>query len=506
VASRKKKGAKKSAPRGLLARQRQRAARHGVLEYARHLGRRKAAARLHTTVARLDQWLKSGFPPDRIAIAAGLRKPGGATTTIPETNLGKFLRRVGGQQASKATGIPRKELRDAVKKARARGQIAAVRFDRDRLEKLVKNIGEKAVAEFLKASPAALDRARKIPKTIATKRLDRFVRAYGVDHVAGYIGVTQRLLLNWLKKNVPRSREKDVNRAAGTTSDSGASSDDVLDAGIKRDYERRLAKAKKKVEAWNKKALPKQRISNATIERWVKQGLFEKNFSLAQRVAAAAKRPVKKQRPTPPPPPSRGPPPPTLFPEGRQPRLPRPPKIPPKTPIISEQLRERMATFLEARAEAFFNGRADPYKPLNSFGRFVRWIGQNRTGFRYYGKVQEFVHVTDLTEIGNRIIRAAREMWKMVDGEDSFMTIRLMFSARGTGNPFYPEAWTAHERDVEFFVRKTESIYEMNEIEWMVRSILSDAYEVDKEILLFFEHFEVVKSIPLPQENKPTEE
>lgn len=479
---------------------RQALARRGVLEYARHLGKRKAAARLGTSVKNLDLWLSKGFPADKLTTAIGLSKPGGAYTIVKGSNLQKFLRRVGPRKAKSLTGIPTAELRDIAKKARRRGRIAGIKFERSKLEQLLKKKGADKAREILGiSSDGPIKAARLVPKTLATKRLGRFVKAYGLYQAASYLGFTERALKGWLKTNVPRSYEGRINKAAGTTTDSGASSEAVLGAKPPENFAKQIADALKKVKNWNKRVSRRERISQKTAETWVRQGSFNENFALAQKARADAKKPIEKKPIAPPPVKPPKPPAPTLFPGEKLPQKPEPQKPEPQKPTKkeapSEALLERMARFRQLRSESFVNGEYDKWKPSSAWDRYVRWMGEHRFGIRFYGKVQNFTHLVNLTHIGNRIIKAANHMWPMITGPGEFMTIRLTFSAPGKGNPFYDDAWIPDENTIEFFTRKTETITDVEEIEWMVRSMLSDVYEVNQEVLLFFEHFEVVKSL-----------
>jgi hypothetical protein len=155
-----------------------------------------------------------------------------------------------------------------------------------------------------------------------------------------------------------------------------------------------------------------------------------------------------------------------------------------------------MARFLEARAQAFLVGKYEPWRPLSPWGRIARWRLENRNGLRCYGKVNEFVHLVDLEALGNRIAGIAREIWRRIGGHGEYMTIRLLFSAQGLGNPFYAEAWIADDSKFEFFTKRSDRIDAVDEIERQVRLLLEDVYDVSQEILIYFEYFEVVKSLP----------
>jgi hypothetical protein len=133
---------------------------------------------------------------------------------------------------------------------------------------------------------------------------------------------------------------------------------------------------------------------------------------------------------------------------------------------------------------------------MNTWSRISQWNLVNRYGVRVFVKIHQFVHLLNLTAVGNKIIDWARKIWKSISGDGEFMTIRLTFSAMGTGNPFYAEAWVPDDKRFDFFTRSTDQISDVREVDYQVRSLLQDAYEVSREVLLFFEHFEVVKSLP----------
>jgi hypothetical protein len=153
---------------------------------------------------------------------------------------------------------------------------------------------------------------------------------------------------------------------------------------------------------------------------------------------------------------------------------------------------------MSKRAAAIAKGEDAPYRPMNPFDQYIHWKGTSRLGIRYYGKVKEFVILINLTALGNKIIKLARQIWNMVKTIDvsAWMTIRAIFSIQGAGNPFYPQSFEPTDQKFTFAPRGTEVITEPHEIERQVRSILSDAWEIAQEHLIFFEHFEIVKSVP----------
>lgn len=479
-----------------------------VLDYVKRLGKRKAAARLETSVAQLDGWLKKKFPTGKLTAAIGLGKPGGAFTTIRNSDLSKWLKKVGHRKAAKLTGIPASEL-SALAKARAKvGMRSGIRFERSALEKLIRQKGLAEVAELTGAKDGDVLAARRVEKTDVTKRLQRFIDAYGQDQTASFFGVSKDTLKRWTKTNVPPSWERQINNIVGTSPDRGETEDKILEP-VERDYVKNLAKAQRVVREWNKKVGKRFQISKKTIERWVRTDTFDNNFALAKKVYEDSSKPVKgkKQPPPvkPPPPPS-----PTLFPEEEPPSpVPTPPTGPgagpPQPPGIdlTEIEAERLQRFKEARAEAFFHGLPESVQPLNTWSRISQWVLTNRYGVRVYVKIQQFVHLLNLTSVGNKIISWARKVWKAISGDGQYMTIRLTFSAMGAGNPFYAEAWVPDDKRFDFFTRNTDQITDVREVDYQVRSLLQDAYEVSKEVLLFFEHFEIVKS--LPKEKTPSE-
>jgi hypothetical protein len=474
---------------------RQDQAHRKALEYIKRLGKRRAATRLETSVKELDGWLSKKFPTAKLTAAIGLGKPGGAYTIVKGADLAKWLKKVGHRKATAITGVPAGELAAVAKFRAKKGQRSGIRFDRNKLDKLIKTKGLHQAAELTGVDEASLLAATRVPHTETTRRLKRFVRDYGLGQTASYFGVSEKVVKKWTKTNVPPSWEKDVNRAAGNQLDKGASEEEVTGAK-ERDYTKDLARAWKTLSTWNKKVQKRFQVPKATLERWVRTGSFESNFAMAKKIYEDSGRLItgKVQPPPvkPPPPPS-----PTLFPEGPLPPMPSPTGPGQgKLPNISEIEQERLAIFKEARAEAFFKGIPDAYRPMNTWSRISQWNLTNRYGVRVFVKIHQFVHLLNLTTVGNKIIDWARKIWKAISGAGEFMTIRLTFSAMGTGNPFYAEAWVPDDKRFDFFTRSTDQISDVREVDYQVRSLLQDAYEVSREILLFFEHFEVVKSLP----------
>jgi len=496
----KKKVAKKTPRKAIQKRstsaKRQEQAHRKTLDYIKRLGKRRAAARLETSVKELDGWLSKKFPTAKITAAIGLGKPGGAYTIVKGADLSKWLKKVGHRKAAAITGVPAGEL-SAVAKFRAKkGQRSGIRFERSKLDKLIKSKGLHKAAELTGVDETSLLAATRVPLTQTTRRLKRFVRDYGLGQTASYFGVSEKVIKKWTKINVPPTWEKDVNRAAGNQLDKGVSEDEIQ-APVERDYAKDLAKAWKALSTWNKKVQKRFQVPKATVERWVRTGSFESNFAMAKKIYEdSGKMVTGKVQPPPIKPPA--PPSPTLFPEDELlPPMPSPTEPGQgKLPNITAIEQERLAIFKEARAEAFFKGIPDAYRPMNTWSRISQWNLVNRYGVRVFVKIHQFVHLLNLTAVGNKIIDWARKIWKSISGDGEFMTIRLTFSAMGTGNPFYAEAWVPDDKRFDFFTRSTDQISDVREVDYQVRSLLQDAYEVSREVLLFFEHFEVVKSLP----------
>lgn len=491
--TRKAKPTKK--PDRSSAAKRQDLAHRKVLEYVKRLGKRKAAGRLETSVKELDDWLKKKFPAAKLTAAVGLGKPGGAFTIVKGADLGKWLKKVGHRKAAAITGVPARELSAVAKFRKRKGQRSGIRFERSKLDRLIKTKGLHKAAELTGVDETALLAATRVPLTQTTRRLKRFVRDYGLGQTASFFGVSEKTVKKWTKTNVPPTWEKEVTRAAGNELDRGVSEEEVTGAK-ERDFTKDLAKAWKQLSAWNKKVAKRFQVPKTTVERWVRAGSFDSNFAMAKQIYLDSGKMVtgKVQPPPvkPPPPPS-----PTLFPEGELPPMPSPTEPGgAKLPEISEIEQERLSNFKQARAEAFFKGIPDAYRPMNAWSRISQWSLTNRFGVRVFVKVHQFVHLLNLTALGNKIIDWGRKIWKAISGSGEFMTIRLTFSAMGTGNPFYAEAWVPDDKRFDFFTRSTDQISDPREIDYQVRSLLQDAYEVSREVLLFFEHFEVVKSLP----------
>ena len=486
-------------------------ARKTLLGYINRLGKRKAARRLDTTVAEVESWLRKGtFPAAVLPEIIGLGEIGGGFTSISGTSLTTALKKLGAKQLATLTGVPVERLKQLAK----RNNKAKIKIGRKQLAQLGEKLGWEKLGKTLDVAPGALKGLAKHPQTDVTFRLREFVSEHGEDLVAYYIGLTPHHLKKWLETNVPRDWEADLNRIIGRRSDQGVSREEIRARLLdKRSLKTDLEEARAGADKWNKSIDPKHKrfhITNAQAKRWGQLRTFKENLdrlkqSYDQYLREKKKKKDKPVYPAQPPitPPITLPPP--LFPGGEPPPLPVPPKKPQPIPM-TEAAKEALADFLAARTEALAHDKHAGILPMGAFNRYNLWQGISRHGFRFYGAVRQFVILCNLTAIGNKIITEARNMWALVNGRSEFMTIRFTFSAQGSGNPFYPGAFEPDKNEFNFFNRNTDIMPEPRFIERAVRSILHEAWEVAQETLLFFEHYEIVKSVPYHHKDKDEEE
>ena len=470
---------------------RQRLARTKVLDYIERLGKRKAARRLLTTVSILETWIRGKrFPPEIIESAIGLGAPGGAYTNVRGTRLAIIKKKFGLKKLSRLIGLTPKEIRRHLK----RFPKGSVRVHRETLEEQVRKQGLAKLAKILGATKRRVDNARKRPITEPTRRLRRLVNTYKLPQISSFLGVSEATLKSWLRKNVPPKWEAAVTRAAGTRPDKETSQANILVTKGRTEEQilKEIKLAEKKIDTWNRKHKTSPQITKATAEIWIRTGVFEKMFEAAKQAILDAKSPPKPPKIPQPPVKAPAPPSPTLYPKP-PPKL---PKAPPRTgKSIDENVQQAMDDFRRARAQALAtNPDATKYLPQSPFGKTEIWRGIHRAGIRHYGKVEEFVRLVNITALGNKIIKTARDMMRMMRKPGSYMTITLMFSAQGAGNPFYPEAFEPDKNRFGFFKRMTGVITDVREIDHAIRSILNEAWEVSEKILMFFEHYEIVKS------------
>lgn len=475
----------------------QRSARESLLSYLARLGKRKAARRLDATVAEIETWLKRRqIPRDILPEVTGLATLGGSHTYIRGTSFKKAWEILGPKKLSELTGIPTSRIRQILH----RRPKARIKTSRARLAQAAKKIGWESLAEIYDTTEPNLKRASKYPQTETTRRFSELVSEYGDDMVAWYIGVDPRLVRKWLEGNVPRTWEPDLNRIIGRRADQGVDREHIRARWQdKRQIEPLIDKAVEEAKKWNKKVPPKFQIPKSQAERWARLREFDMQIARVkigyeQYLKETKKRPGRPaQKPIPAPPFEPRP----LFPKPLPP-LPKPTK--PTAPPIERAIAIAMREFMGKRAEAIADGKNSGYAPLDEWEKYTPWQGTIRHGFRYYSRVHKFVVLADLTKLGNEIIENARQMWKLIEKPGEFMTIRFTLSAQGTGNPFYPGAFEPDKNEFTFCNRNTDIIIEIHQIDRQVRSILEHIWEVAQEYLLFFEHYEIVKSIPFERQ------
>lgn len=492
---------------------RQKLARGKSLDYVRRLGLRKAAAKLETSVATLRKWLQSSFPAEKLDIAIGLGKPGGAFSYVSGSKLDDLIKKKGLRGVAILTGVPQKEIVKLKGKGKKR-----VRIRRDKLDVLLKKKGTKGVAEIFGTKTDAVRRASKIPITQATTRLKRFIAKWGPSKTASFLGISQKTLTAWTKKNIPTTWEELLNQKIGRRVDQGPQQGDVEKERPRAEIEAEIKKAVEAASRWNKQAKERRfRISKKNAEKWARLGVFNQKLDAAKQALAAAKKaPAKRTKPTKPP--RKAPPRPTIPPEalppgglvtpppagpgegGEEPpggdeppeKPPKPPKSPKKPPPPPGDLSEEFrAQFMQARAEAFFEGRYP--KPAAPWNIYRKWKLIHRHGISVYKKIEKFVRDVDLDKLGTSIIDTAKKVWiKLVTTTSTMMTIRIVMAVMGEGNPFYPDAFIQGNK-VNFIMR-TIKIVNQYDIEPDVRSVMEEIYVVDNENPLFLEYVQTTKS------------
>lgn len=476
---------------------RQNLARRKTLEYVRRLGLRKAARRLDASVRDLRRWLDEGFPKNKLDAAIALGKPGGQFVDVKGTRLAALVKQRGLRVVAALTGLPGTEIKNIV----AKRPGARVRFDRDRLKNVVTTKGADKLAATLGTKTQNINEANRLPLTEATLRLKRFVQHYGEDQAAAFLGVTKRQLATWAKKGVPATWETDLDQVLGKRADQGTDARQVAKRRTEKQIAKAIAEARIKAGAWNGKVPRRFWITLKDAERWARLGVFNHKLNAARTALAASKKPQKPTKRRPPPP--KAPPRPDLPtgitpaevepPGEKPPKPPKPPKQPPE-PSVTEIAEGKKRDFLEARVEAFAEGRYP--KPKAPWGRITRWKLINRQGIHVYKKVENFIHNIDLVRLGSELISVARKVWLSLEGPLQLMTIRFVFAGMGSGNPFYPDAFVEGDT-VNFFFRNLR-IYDPSEIIPLVQELLNEIYMVDAEYtMLFLEYVEVVKSIPV---------
>lgn len=485
---------------------RQKLARQKSLDYVRRLGLRKAAAKLETGVTTLRKWLDNGFPKEKLDLAIGLGKPGGTFSYVFGSKVEDLIKKRGLRTLSTLTGVPQKEIK--AQKGRKR-----IRVRRDKLAKLIKSKGAKATADLFGAKPDAVRRASKVPTTQATGRLKKFVKQYGIEQTTKFLGVSQKTITGWFARNIPSSWEALINQKIGRRTDQGPEKAEVEKERSKADVEREIKKALEKAARWNSETKNRRfHISRKNAEKWARLGTFEEKLVSARMALAASKEPPPKRKPRPKKPPRRAPSRPVIPPEALPPgglapvqqpppapgggeppeKPPKPPKPPKKPPEMSGDLPEDFRQqFMQARAEAFFEGRYP--KPEAPWNYYRKWRLIYREGVSVYKKIEKFVRDVDLDKLGTQVIETAKKIWtSVVTTNSTLMTIRLVMSVMGEGNPFYPDAFIAGNK-VNFVTRNLKIVNEYD-IEADVRALMEEVYVVDNENPLFLEYTQTTKS------------
>lgn len=479
-------------PRQTPAQQR---ARKNVLEYVRRLGKRKAANRLNVDVKTLTTWLEKGIPSKHLETARKLGQPLAGYVSLGKSRLDAFIAAVGVRKAASLTGKSQKELLAEAKKRP--GKKVAV--SREKLAKALKGKTNREVAEQFGLPTRSIYQAAKVPRTTATVRLEKASRLYGHEALARRLGVDKTTLSRWIARGLPRTWEPDVNAVLGQVEKHKVIDEKSLKRGS-RNIQREIREALSKARAWNKKAPAHHRIKLSDAERWARLGTFQEKLTAAKQALAAAKKPVKKTRRKPPPPKPRitteipeG----VLLPEAKKPptkveeaeeESEEGPELPPEVEVGADVKKE----FLQARAEAFFEGRYP--KPGSPWGRLSEWRLVNREGIRIYKRIENFVSDVDLERLGKELLTLTQKVWGALPGDDSsFLTIRLVLSMRGLGNPFYKDAFVADSK-VSFTTRK-EDVTSTRQIPVAIDLLMDDVYTVDSETtMLFLEYIEIIKS------------
>jgi len=485
------KGIKRS--RGVRATAEQKRARRALLSYVNRLGKRKAARRLDATVSEIERWLRTwNIPAPVRPEVIGLDTSGGGFTYLRGTSLQDAVKRMGYTGVSRLTGLSGKRIKEILSKR----PKARIKVSRKRIQELGEKKGWDYLAEKLKATPYLIKSSSAFPKTDATKRLQGFTNQYGEGEVAYFLGIQPHTLKRWLDSNVPRSWEADLNRYIGRRRDEGMTVDEIqARLADPRSIKSYVTEALKKAAAWNKKVRGKFRISKKTAERWGRLREFDDQFKRLKEAWQEAQKAEKKKRPpkgAPPPVPAPPPTPPPLFPT-KPPPLAETPQVP--VPPIEQAVHEAMKDFYGKRASAIADSKNAGYLPLDDFGFFSPYKGTWREGYRYYGEVGQFVVLIDMTKLGNEIIKRARQMWAKIHGRGERMSIKYTFSAQGSGNPFYPGAFEPDKNEFNFFTLKPDDITEPHTIDRNVRTAMEQIWENAQENMLFFEHYEIVKSI-----------
>lgn len=494
---------------------RQKLARSKSLDYVRRLGLRKAAHKLETSVATLKKWLDARFPNEKLDLAIGLGKPGGAFSYVSGSKLDELVKKRGVRGVAMLTGVPQKEV--AKLKGKGRGRV---RIRRDKLDALIKKSGTKGAAEVFGAKTDAIRRAAKIPITQATTRLKKFIAKWGADKATAFIGVAKKTLTTWTKKNIPASWEELINQKIGRRSDQGPEQEEIERGRTNEEIARQIKKAVEKAERWNRQTNQRRFwISKKNAEKWARLGTFDDKLNAARAAYQAAKAPPPKRQPKPKKPPRRAPPRPTIPPVALPPgglatptpppsdvdeelvapgppppeepseKPPKPPKHePPPSGDLPDEFRQE---FLQARAEAFFEGRYP--KPTAAWNFFRKWRLIYRHGISVYRQIEKFARDTDLDKLGTEIVTLSKKLWvKLVTTTSTLMTIRFVMAVMGEGNPFYPDAFIQGNR--VNFVTRTLKVVNEYDIEPDVRAVMEEIYVVDNENPLFFEYIQVTKS------------
>lgn len=468
------------------ARSAQELARRRVVDYVGRLGLRRAARRLSTDVKTIESWLSKGFPKEVLPDALAFSGSGGLYVSVRKTRTKELVKQIGKRRASKLLGIPAEDLKKRIKRN------APVRFSRPALVALVKKRGLERVAKILGTSERSVDVARKPVPTAATGRLRSLVEEHGEAKTARFLGISESRLRKWSEWNVPRTWERAVSQKIGRDKWARPKKEDV--EGAKRRTKREIDKAKTAARGWNSRVPPRFRIGTAEAERQARLGQWDQYLALAKHALAQSKKaPGKTRGKAPPLPPVRRP----------KPVIPRPEPKPRKRPkerekTLAPELASNKAirNFQELRAEAFVSGEAaiaHRYRDA-PFGRMIKAGVPGAEGFIEYGKVENFAHLTDLDALARRIVTRARALWKRIKNGVGIMTVRLTFSAAGSGNPFYPDAWVPDENKISFFRASTLRIDEPRQISEEVYGLANQIYEIGTSMLLFIEHFEIARS------------
>jgi len=320
---------------------------------------------------------------------------------------------------------------------------------------------------------------RREPRTATTVRLATEVERYGIPAVAKVLGIDPATLTRWLGRNVPRSWVSIVDAHVGRVGVPGLSPQEIQAAEKRRTVsQRQLLQLERRRALWNARH-PEHQLDKSTAERLYRAGLFAAKLDELARLERDAGKGIPRTRA----------PRALRFGTEKLPHLHVPRPTRPGDP--------RLQSFLQVRADAIANQRGSASRLVRfKQAKFDRTIVARSDEVRtllFYGRVESFINDVPLERLALRILAQGQRLWKQVApvGGRKTLSLRVVFSGAGKGNPFYKDAWFDNPEQMEFFTGPHIDASTYESFAKDVCDLFNSAARLGEKMLLFLETYQL---------------